>query len=176
MRTMKRAFLAGGIGVALLLGALAFILPRALKPVPVGTEPGYRAPDFRLARLDTGEEVSLSQFRGHVVLLLFWQSTCPDCRRAMPYFEDLRVKFSSRGLVVLGVDLDHDPDAARRYLREHRYGLIPLWGSFDAAMEVVKLYEVPLVPHVVLIDKKGIIRFRGTYPDVPTPEDIERWL
>ena len=155
-----------GIGIWLLVS------PRP----EVGIEVGDRAPDFSLERLDTGDPVSLSDFRGKVVLLLFWQSTCPDCRRAMPYFQELLSKYRDRGLVILGVCLDHEPEAALEYLRSGGYGIIPLWGSYERAMEIVELYEVPLVPHVILIDRKGIIRFRGTFPEIPSAEEIERWL
>lgn len=158
--------------VALGIGVWYFTSPRPRE----GTGVGMLAPDFSLERLDTGDPVSLSDFRGKGVLLLFWQSTCPDCRRAMPYFQELLTRYRDQGLVVLGVCLDHEPEAALEYLRSGGYELIPLWGSYERAMGIVELYEVPLVPYVVLIDRKGIIRFRGTFPEVPSPEEIERWL
>lgn len=144
--------------------------------VPVGVAVGERAPDFSLEHLISNRPVSLKEFRGNVVILLFWQSTCPDCRLAMPYFQELLDAYGSQGLVVLGVDLDRDPDQARSYLEEHGYTLIPLWGSYEEAMSIVELFQVPLVPHAILIDKKGIIRFRGTFPDLPSTAEIEKWL
>lgn len=156
--------LGGGLGAW-------FTVPR----VPTGIKEGMRAPNFSLARLDNGELVSLWDFRGSVVILLFWQSTCPDCRAAMPYFQEMLQQYGTRGLVVLGVDLDHDPEQAREYLEKYNYSLIPLWGSYEEAMKVVELFEVPLVPHSLVIDKKGIIRFKGTFPVLP-PEDLIRNL
>ena len=43
-------------------------------------------------------------------------------------------------------------------------------------MEVVSLLDVPLVPYVIVIDKRGIIRYKGVYPEEPTAPDIEPWL
>lgn len=175
----KKAY-RGRLSVAVSVATLALIgglIAWSVRPrVTVGIEVGDKAPDFSLARLDTGEPISLKQFRGHTVILLFWQSTCPDCRLAMPYFQELLERYHDRGLVILGINLDHDPNEARAYLEAKGYTLIPLWGSYEKAMEVVDLFRVPLVPHAILIDGRGIIRFRGTFPELPSEGEVERWL
>lgn len=172
---LRKATFAGGCVILLAaIGGLAAWL--VTSRVPIGVEVGERAPDFSLEHLISNRPVSLKEFRGNVVILLFWQSTCPDCRVAMPYFQELLDTYGSQGLVLLGVDLDHDPDQARAYLEEHGYRLIPLWGSYEKAMSIVELFQVPLVPHAILIDKKGIIRFRGTFPELPSTAEIEEWL
>lgn len=144
---------------------------------PVGAQVGQRAPDFTLTTLD-GQPVSLADFRGQVVLIEFWQSTCPDCLEALPHTAELARRFQDRGLVLLGVNLDHDPQAAQAALAQLGLAevMITLGGNLDRAMEVVHLFEVPLVPHVVLVDRRGIIRFSATFPEVITPDIIEEWL
>ncbi len=174
---LRRRLLIGSCLALLLLagGAIAaFFIHRS---VPIGVEIGMLAPDFTLRTFD-GEPISLSQFRGRVVLLEFWQSTCPDCRRETPYLDRLYMTYKDRGLVWLGVNLDHDHDAAREYLEENGFSehQITLGESFTAAMEVVSLLDVPLVPYVIVIDKRGIIRYKGVYPEEPTAPDIEPWL
>lgn len=157
-------------------GAIAFVLTRPAPPPPVGTGLGQTAPDFTLKDLQ-GRTVALSDFRGKAVLLCFWQSTCPDCSKALPELWALRDRYGERGVVLVGVNLDHELEAAVQYLEGKGYtDLITLWESFDAAMGVVALMNVPLVPYAFLIDRRGVIRFSGTYPALPQPEEIERWL
>ncbi len=162
--------------LALAGGAVGWMLTRPEPLPPQGVRTGFTAPNFSLLSLD-GQRVALSDYRGRTVLLLFWQSTCPDCAKAMPEVRALWQKYRPRGVVLLGVNLDHDPEAAVAYLRAHGYtDQITLWESFDAAMDVVSLFEVPYVPYLLVIDKRGVIRFHGVYPALPRPEELEKWL
>ncbi|MEN3009750.1 MAG: TlpA disulfide reductase family protein [Candidatus Bipolaricaulaceae bacterium] len=143
---------------------------------PSGVEVGQTAPDFALPEL-SGQEVRLSAFRGKTVLLYFWQSTCPDCRKALPELLALRAQFPKEKLVLLTVNLDYHEEDMRRYLATlGEVDFLVLRGSYEAAMRVVDLFQVPYVPHVLLLDRRGVIRFRGTYPDFPTAEEVRRWL
>ncbi len=56
-----------------------------------------------------------------------------------------------------------------------RTGVFPLWGSFEQAIQVARLYAVSSIPRVFLIDRQGGIRFIG-HPAQLTPELIEPWL
>lgn len=176
-RKAKRS-IAGIVAFLLIAGiiiAVILFLTTNRQP-PIGTEIGLTAPDFTLENLD-GVAISLSGFRGRVVLLEFWQSTCPACRRAMPHQKELYERYKDKGLVWVGVTLDHDPDVARAYLEETGFlDQITLWQSFDDAMDIVDLFAVELVPRVFVIDRRGIIRYAGTYPDQPQTSDIEPWL
>jgi len=127
--------------------------------VPVGIEVGERAPNFTLLSLD-GKSVSLSDFRGHVVILDFWASWCPPCRASMPVLQDFYEKYKGRGLVLLGVSLDRSAEDARYFLKEKGYhDLIALWGSVSASQGVAREYGVYGIPHTFVIDRDGIIRF-----------------
>jgi len=168
----------GSLCLAVVIGGvIAGVVFTSHRLPPVGTKVGNRAPDFTLNDF-SGKPVRLSQFRGHVVLLEFWQSTCPDCRRETPYLGELYSRYKAEGLVWVGVNLDHDHEAAEKFLEEN--GLtdeqVVLGNDFSAAMEVVDLFAVPLVPCVFVIDKHGIIRYRGVYPAKPVSGDIEPWL
>jgi peroxiredoxin len=68
------------------------------------------APDFILPDL-SGNEVSLKQFKGQIVLLDFWATWCLPCRRSIPELIDIQEKYEDQDLVILGVSVD-DPRKA----------------------------------------------------------------
>ena len=127
--------------------------------VPVGIEVGDRAPNFTLPDLN-GKPVSLSDFRGHVVILDFWASWCPPCRASMPTLEKYYEEYKSKGLVLIGVSLDRSAEEARSFLEANGYhGLIALWGSVSASQGVAREYGIYGIPHTFVLDPNGIIRF-----------------
>ena len=173
LRSRRWIFIGGTIAVAMAAVGVILALTVDRQP-PVGTEIGQTAPDFTLSNFQ-GVKVSLSDFRGQVVILEFWQSTCPDCRRETPYLDELYRRYKDTGVVWLGVNLDHDHDAAQKFLADS--GLADdqttVGKDYTAAMDVVKLFDVPLVPCVFVIDRRGVIRYRGVFPDKPYAGDIE---
>ena len=177
MLRSRKWILAGSVIAVILVATVLGVFLTGHKQPPVGTEVGKTAPDFTLSDFQ-GASISLSGFRGKVVILEFWQSTCPDCRRETPYLGELYQRYKDRGVVWLGVNLNHDHDAAQKFLADN--GLTDdqtmVGKDYDAAMDVVKLFDVPLVPCVFVIDRRGIIRYRGVFPDKPYAGDIEPWL
>lgn len=142
----------------------------------VGPQVGQIAPDFTLPVLGEADEVTLSQVRGCVVLLEFWASWCTYCRESSSYLEQLALRYHDQGLVVLGVSLDRLPEAARAFVAAVGLSeVVPLWGSFEEALAVARAYRVAAIPHVFLIDRRGVIRYAG-HPAGLTPDLIEYWL
>src|SRR5690606_574462 len=68
---------------------------------------GQPAPEFSLPSLDPANDpVQLREHRGKVVYLDFWSSWCAPCRRAMPYLDELRSRFSREDFEVVGINVD----------------------------------------------------------------------
>jgi thiol-disulfide isomerase/thioredoxin len=78
---------------------VAIELPRSNHPLI-----GQPAPDFTMKLLGTGEEVSLSDYRGKPVMVDFWATWCPPCRLEMPWLESVYEAHRSEGFALLGVD------------------------------------------------------------------------
>jgi len=125
-------------------------------PPPFGTELGNRAPDFSLANVRTGETQSLSDFRGYVVLLEFWRSTCSACRSSMLAVEQLRAKYADDGVIVVLVSQDVTAEEARALLDDQGYD--EFIAVHDVAGAARELYGVELIPRLFIIDRQGIVR------------------
>ncbi len=117
---------------------------------------GFLAPDFALETLD-GEEITLSDLRGKVVLLNFWATWCPPCRSEMPSFQEAYAKYEEEGFVIVAVNatLQDSPKDVADFVAE--YGLsFPV--VLDLEGEANQLYLVQSLPTSFFIDKEGIIQ------------------
>jgi thiol-disulfide isomerase/thioredoxin len=114
---------------------------------------GSPAPDFTLKDLE-GREVSLSQFKGKVVILDFWATWCGPCRMSMPILEKLQQNHPD-SLKLLAINLGESPDEVREYLSSQKFHATVL---FDTETSVGRIYQSSSIPMQVIIDKKGIIR------------------
>lgn len=117
---------------------------------------GSVAPDFT-QKSPEGEDVSLSDFRGKVVLIDFWASWCGPCRRENPKVVKLYEEYKDQGFEILGVSLDRKKD---RWLKAiEADGLV--WPHVSDLKgwqnEVAQLYGVGSIPHTVLLDREGKI-------------------
>ncbi len=114
---------------------------------------GFRAPDFELSDLN-GQRVRLSALRGKPILLNFWASWCPPCRKEMP---DLQEFFSAYGdrISVVGVNWNDHVETVREFLTQYGITYINL---LDADGRVFVLYELTGLPTSFFIDEAGIIR------------------
>lgn len=116
---------------------------------------GDRAIDFKLKNL-RGEDVTLGQFYGKVVLLDFWATWCAPCKEALPEYVRLVDRYGSEGFVVLAVNIDNELANTARFLRDKKLEIVPLW---DGRKKVVSAYKVEKMPTSYLIDRQGIIRY-----------------
>lgn len=118
---------------------------------------GQSAPDIRLTDL-AGKPVSLATLRGKVVLVDFWASWCKPCREELPVLEALHKKYAAEGLVIIGVNVDKDVAAARKFLQENKLNLSFALAN-DAQHKVAESYAPPTMPSSYLIDREGKVRF-----------------
>ena len=118
-------------------------------------QPGQPAPEFTLDDLD-GQPVSLSQFKGQVVLLDFWASWCGPCIDDLPYLREVKKKTADWPVVFLNISLDADEDDWREAIDKHEIKGVHVradgWGA-----EVAKTYQVMGIPSYYLVDSQGLI-------------------
>ena len=128
---------------------------------------GRAAPDFTVA--DGDRTLQLSSYRGKVVVLNFWASWCTPCIEEIPSLNQLQRQMPQ--LVVLGVDLDRNPDAYQRFLTQHRVDFTTIR---DAQQQSNALYGTFVFPETYVIDRGGRIRRKFiSAQDWTSPEILE---
>lgn len=133
-------------------GTTSVSLPGTSKaPAPrVGTP----AQDFTLTTVD-GRKVSLSDYRGKAVWVVFGASWCAACQAEAPDVEAAYEKYAARGVVVLGVNISEDQAAVRAYAQ--RIGITYPVGS-DEGSVVADAYRVSAIPAHFFVDRAGVLR------------------
>lgn len=117
------------------------------------------APDFILKDMDD-ESHSPGRYRGKVVMVNFWATWCPPCRRELPSMEALYQVFRDDGFTVLAINQWESPDHVFAYM-----GQLDVEPSFpilfDRDSAVSQRYGVKGLPTTVLIDRRGRVVYRA---------------
>jgi len=159
-----------GVAVIALLAATVLLT----RPVPAsvaaacastgastGLGSGQCAPTFTLSDLQ-GQRVSLTDFRGHPVLLHFWAVGCPSCAAEYPDFSRVVAAYAPKGVRVVAVDAwGEAPALVRQWQAGHH---LPATLLIDQPQAVVRQYGVQGTPTTLFIDRTGRITARNTGP------------
>jgi peroxiredoxin len=111
---------------------------------------GRQHANFTLTDLQ-GKSWSLRELRGKVVLVNFWATWCPPCRKEMPDLEALYNRFKGDGLVVLAIS-DEDAATVRPFIAE-RQVTYPI--LLDPGRKVNDLFQVEGIPKTFIYDREG---------------------
>jgi len=106
--------------------------------------------DFTLKDL-TGKTWTLSELRGKVVLVNFWATWCPPCRKEMPDLETLYERFGPQGLVILGLS-DEEAAKVEPFIRERKVTFPVL---LDPGRKVNEAFVVEGIPKSFVYDRDG---------------------
>ena len=129
---------------------------------------GKLAPSFTLQDLN-GKRVSLSDFKGKVVLLDFWATWCGPCVRTIPHLDALHKKYKDQGLVVIGINNERDHAKVKEFAKDRISYIILL----DADKQF-RQYGARSIPTAFYIDKDGKIRYRDVGFGPGKEKEMER--
>ena len=114
-------------------------------------QPGQPAPDFTLHDPD-GQPVSLSQFKGKVVLLDFWASWCSPCIADLGILRKIKEQVATQPVVFLNISLDANEAAWKQAIAKHE-----IKGVHVRSEQVAQAYNVSGIPRYYLVDPQGLI-------------------
>jgi cytochrome c biogenesis protein CcmG, thiol:disulfide interchange protein DsbE len=121
-----------------------------------GTRPpriGSNAPDFTVQ--DGKNKVTLSQYRGQVVVLNFWATWCPPCVEEMPSLVEMQRRMKAKGVTVLAVSMDVDEGAYKQFVKDHNVNLLTVR---DPDQKSNTLYGTFKFPETYIIDRNGVMQ------------------
>lgn len=159
---MNPSGMISGILMMITLGSVPLVPPALASEgggMPVQqrgfVKPGQVAPDFRLRDMN-GQMVSLSDFRGKVVLLNFWATWCGPCRVEMPAMEELYRQYPRKDFEILAVSTDAQGVAVTRPFQQENKLTFPI--LHDADFRVGLSYGARTLPMTFMVDRNGIVR------------------
>ncbi len=124
------------------------------------TAPAVAAPDFALQDLQ-GTNVTLSQFKGDKpVLLYFWATWCHVCKTVRPSVIELRKATAQDAIEILAINVGSG-DSLAKVKRFEAADPAPYIVLYDPDSKVTRSYRVEGIPHFVLLDKTGAIKYEG---------------
>ncbi len=147
-----------GVRRALQLASLLFsgLLLLGLSGCYGGSRPpriGSNAPDFTVQ--DSQNKITLSQYRGQVVVLNFWATWCPPCVEEMPSLVEMQRRMKAKGVTVLAVSVDVDEGAYKQFVKDHNVNLLTVR---DPDQKSNSLYGTAKFPETYIIDRNGVMR------------------
>ncbi len=145
---------------ACLIAALAAVLASPLAAFAV--RKGDPAPPLKVVST-AGQNITLANYQGYVLVLDFFASWCGPCREAVPHLIDLNRRYGKQGLQVLGLSADEDGGALKEFAAEKKI-------TYPVAManeHLLNDYAIRSIPTLFVINKKGIVveRFMGFSDD-----------
>lgn len=132
---------------------------------------GSAAPDFTVH--DSEKTVTLSQFKGQVVVLNFWATWCPPCVEEVPSLVQMQQRMKAKGVTVVAVSIDEDESAYRQFVKDHGMNLLTVR---DPEQKTSKLYGTAGWPETYVIDRSGVTRRKFIGPVDWTEPDVIEYL
>lgn len=124
----------------------------------VGIEVGNVAPNFTMNNIE-GKPVSLSQFKGKTVVIDFWATWCPPCRRSIPFVKESYEKFKNNNVEFIGISLDKQDglDGWKEYIKENQMTWVQVADGKFWDNDVAVRYGIESIPSMWVINRDGVI-------------------
>jgi peroxiredoxin len=167
--SMIKKIIAGVLLFGLLTVAIVQAMEKEEKPDNLpGLKIGVKAPDFELENL-SGEKVKLSDYHGKKVILNFWATWCPPCKKEMPAMEEFYQK-AGDDVVILAVNIDPQYDV--KGFTDKMQITFPI--LLDRNDKVNSTYSIMTIPTTYFINEEGLIT--NKYLTSMTVELMEQYV
>lgn len=128
---------------------------------------GFLAPDFTLTDVN-GQSVTLSSLRGKPILLNFWATWCPPCRKELPQLQEFHERYGEK-ITLVGINWGENAQIVREFLDRFGVGYLNL---LDERGTAFTLYRLTGIPETFFIDPEGYLR--GAWIGPITSEEIAK--
>ncbi|SKA69776.1 TlpA family protein disulfide reductase [Desulfobaculum bizertense] len=108
----------------------------------------------------------IAESKGTPVLVSFWASWCPPCRREVPVLKSLRDELTEEQLKIVSISLDQSRDDAKKFVAEQKMN----YPAYAGGMDFVEEYEISGIPRVLIFDAKG--KLAADHTGFSTEEDF----
>ena len=160
------------IAAGLMLSFGIALLPMASEAAQPACDAKAKVANLDLTMKDLhGKSVALSDYKGKVILLDFWATWCPPCRKEIPWFIELYNTYKSRGLVVIGISLDESTSDVKRFSAQMKMNYPILFGAGREEDFKPAFGELPL-PTSFVIARDG--RICARHDGLTAKEQVER--
>jgi peroxiredoxin len=123
------------------------------------------APEIALPAPD-GEQIKLSDYKGKIVLVDFWASWCPPCRRENPNLVKIYNQYADKGFMIFQVSLDKSADQWKKAIADDHLNWVHVSDLKYWDSEAAKLYGISSIPANFLLNKEGIIIAKNISVDI----------
>jgi thiol-disulfide isomerase/thioredoxin len=155
--SLAGAYLAAGVLFSAILLSTGFFQKPGVARV------GDAIPEFTLQNL-AGGTVRFSDLEGRAVILNFWATWCPPCRREMPLLDEMQKVYGEKGLSVIGVDVNEPTGLVKSYVESIGVSYA-VWvyapdgaQGFDITQQLFSTFGGVGYPFTLFIDRSGVIR------------------
>jgi thiol-disulfide isomerase/thioredoxin len=122
-----------------------------------------------VVRTVDGRTLSLDALQGEVVVLNFWASWCPPCRRELPRLDAFQTSVAGRGARVVAISIDEEARNVERFARAQRLSLTLY---HDGPDHLARRLDLPHVPFTIVLDRRGEVVLATGGADPQTLESI----
>ena len=152
------------------LASLFFLAVVSVAVPAVAFNAGEPAPDFTLKSL-SGEKVSLSDFKGQVVLLKLATTWCPTCKQLSGEIGKIGEQLKQSDVVFLEIFVQDSEKMVADYIEDKPFPMVfhPLLDDGQA----YKAYNVYLIPRLLVIDAEQVVRFDSAGRNVEAEDILE---
>ncbi len=150
---MKALFIKSGLLILFSLLAFTLHAEQGLTPLPDKKQ----APALGLKDMD-GVQHAIRDYRGQPVIINFWATWCPPCRRELPSMNRAWKKIKDEGIVMLAVDVGEDEDTIFTFMGDYPIDFTVL---LDSSGEVSASWPVVGLPTTFVLDKQGRLVYRA---------------
>jgi len=134
---------------------LSTLLFLTIAPFAQAAQEGNPPPQCAATMAGSTEKLDLSAYKGKVVLIDFWATWCPPCKKSMPFLNGLRNERLKDGFEIIAINVDEDSEEVRQFLSNNPVDYVM---AFDPKGDCPAKFEVQAMPSSYLVDKTGKIR------------------